>query len=148
MGTQGAKMKKPFIVLVLVVLGALALVVYRLRCATAGNEWSDARIRTLATMSLLASMCTETDLSSQPEDVTDIFTACNLRGLLLPSDWVIVFDEGHVLDEWGHPIRLRRLARGSEAWAFVSDGPNGVSEGGKGDDVVHVFSCPAVRDTD
>jgi hypothetical protein len=47
--------------------------------------------------------------------------------------------EGRVLDPWGHPFvyRVRRNDKGRE-WPFIcSAGPNGIDEGGKGDDVTN-----------
>ncbi|MEZ0229820.1 MAG: type II secretion system protein GspG, partial [Planctomycetota bacterium] len=42
-----------------------------------------------------------------------------------------------VLDAWGHPIDYRRPGRvHPRGWDLYSFGPNGVDEGGEGDDIL------------
>ncbi|UCC31613.1 MAG: hypothetical protein JSU86_04905 [Phycisphaerales bacterium] len=43
---------------------------------------------------------------------------------------------GRVFDAWGNPIWVRRTPSSGSGWVFLSNGANGVYDGGLGDDIV------------
>lgn len=54
------------------------------------------------------------------------------------TEWLPVETEtGHVLDSWGNPIWLTPVTDTQAGVVLLSYGPNGVDEGGQGDDVTH-----------
>lgn len=136
---EGTRMKRTLLLLLLAVVALSLLVAWRILVLRELDRHILAHARTGA-RAMMSHLAVRADMIAL--EANDVATTDLVGALLLKNDLALMerlnadAESGHILDRWGNPIWLRPSAEGEASMVFVSFGPDGVDESGKGDDLV------------